>query len=84
MYFSSPVIIHYTVFEYNNGAIGLAAPPRTTATTHHISAKYNFSREHIGEGKGIMIQRMEYKEHKDDVFYQRIIRRNISIYKEVT
>ena len=60
--------MHYTVFEDNTGALGLATSPRTTTRRSQIAVKYYFFRENVGEGKGIMIQRVEYKEQKNDVF----------------
>ena len=38
-----PAIVHSTVFEYKNGALGLAKSPRTTPRTRHIAVKYHFS-----------------------------------------
>ena len=60
--------MHYTVFEYNTGALGLATSPRKTIRRSQIAVKYYFFRKNIGEGKGIIIQRVEYKEQKNDVF----------------
>ena len=57
--FSSPTIIHSTLFEENNGALGLATSPRTTPRTRHIDLKYNFFRENVGEVKEIMVQRVD-------------------------
>ena len=54
-------IINYTVFEDNNGALGLTTSPRTDPRTRYIAVEYNFFREYVGEGKEIMIQRVEYK-----------------------
>ena len=66
--FAYPIIIHSTVFEDTNGNLGLATSPRTTPRSSYISVKYNFFMEHVGEGKEIMIQRVEFKEKKADVF----------------
>ena len=61
MEFSSPVIMNSAVFEDSNGALGLATSTRKTTRTRHIAVKYHFFREHVNEGKGIMIQRVESK-----------------------
>ena len=57
-----------TVFEDNNGSLGLATSPRKTLRTFQIDVKYHFFREHVGEVEGVMIQRVESKEQKSDVF----------------
>ena len=68
MDFASPSIMNSTVFEGKNGTLGLDTPPRATESSRHIAVKHNFFREHFGEVKGIMIQRVESKEQKADVF----------------
>ena len=68
MEYAPHTTMHYTVFEENTGALGLATSTRTTTRTRQIAVKYHFFRKHVGEGKGIMIQRVEYKEQKNDVF----------------
>ena len=50
-----------TKFEDHNGTLGLATSPRTAPRTRYIAVEYNFFREYVGEGKEIMIQRVEYK-----------------------
>ena len=54
--------MHYTVFEDQHGAFGLAALPRATASMRHVSVKYQFFRKHTHEGERIMIQEVESKE----------------------
>ena len=68
MDFAYPDIMHYPVFEYNNGALGLDKSTRATPRTRYIYVKYHIFIEHVGEGRGIIIQRMESKYQKDDVF----------------
>ena len=68
MDFASPAIIYSTVFEDNNGATGLATPSRKTQWMRLISENYHFLREHVGEGKWIMIHREESKEQKAGYF----------------
>jgi hypothetical protein len=46
--FAQPVIMHSTMFEDNNGALGLASSPRLTPRTQHIPIKYHFFRSMIG------------------------------------
>ena len=54
----NPTIIQSMVIEENSGALRLAASPKTTQRTRQISVKYHFLREHSGEVKGVMIQRL--------------------------
>ena len=68
MEFAYPVIMNSILFEDNNGAMGLDTSNRKTTRVRHIAVKYHLFREHVGEGKGIMIQRAEYKDQKADVF----------------
>ena len=60
--------MHSKVFEDNNGAFGLDTSPSTTPRMHHIAVKCHFFREHAGEVKGIMIQRVKSKYHESGVF----------------
>ena len=68
MEFSFSAIMIFTLFEDNNGTLGLVTSPRKTPRTRHISVKYHLFREHYGEEKGIMIHSVESKEKKADVF----------------
>jgi hypothetical protein len=68
MTFAKPAILHSTVFEDNNGAIALALSPKMTPRTKHIAVKYHHFRTSIGEGKGIMIQRIDSNLQKADLF----------------
>ena len=68
IYFAYPTIMYSTLFEYNNGALSLAISPRKNPRTYHIAVKYHFFREHVGEGKWIMVQRVEYKEQNAGAF----------------
>ena len=56
--FESPTVIHCAVFEDKNCSLILATSPQKTPRTRHIAVKYHFFRENIGEGKGVMIQRV--------------------------
>ncbi len=66
--FAQPIIMHSTVFEDNNGALGLASSPKMTPRTKHIGVKYHFFRSKIGEDKGIRIQKIESVKQKADCF----------------
>ena len=68
MEYAPQTTMHYTVFEDNTGSLGLATSPRKTTRRSQIAVKYHFFRKNVGEGKGIMIQHVEYKEQKNDVF----------------
>jgi hypothetical protein len=61
-------LLHSTVFEDNNGALGLATAPKLTPRTKHIAVKYHFFKSHIGEDKGIRIQKIESENQKADIF----------------
>ena len=68
MDFSSYAIMYYTVFEDNNGALGLATSLRKNPKTRHNAVKFHFLREKVCEGKDIMTRRVEYKYQKASVF----------------
>ena len=68
MELASPAIIYFTLFEYNSATLGLATSPSTTPSTRHIDVKYQFFREHVGDGKWIMTQRVLSKEYKPGLF----------------
>ena len=61
-----------TVFEDNNGALGLATSPKLTPWAKHIAVKYHFFRLHIsdkeGDNKRVKIQRIDTKEQIADIF----------------
>jgi hypothetical protein len=57
-----------TVFEDNNGALGLATSPKLTPRTRHICVKYNFFKEHCKPGGDIEIVKVALEFHKADIF----------------
>ena len=65
-------LMQSTVFEDNNGALGLATSPKLTPCTKHIAVKYHFFRSYIsdkeGDNKGVKIQRIDTKEQIADIF----------------
>ena len=63
-----PALICSHVFEDNNGAIGLAESPKLTPRTKHIAIKYHWFKDHIGEDKGILLQKIESENQKADIF----------------
>jgi hypothetical protein len=56
-----------TVFEDNNGALGLATAPKMTPRTRHIAVKYHFFKIHIKPGE-IEIVKVDTKAQKADIF----------------
>jgi hypothetical protein len=60
-------IMKSTVFEDNNGALGLANSPKMTPRTKHIAVKYHFFKEHIKPGE-IEIVKVESEYQKADIF----------------
>jgi hypothetical protein len=61
-------LLHSTIFEDNNGALGLATSPKMTPRTKHIAVKYHFFKDHIGEEKGIRIVKVDTEFQKADIF----------------
>jgi hypothetical protein len=61
-------LLHSTIFEDNNGALGLATSPKMTPRTKHIAVKYHFFKDHIGEDKGIRIIKIDTEFQKADIF----------------
>ena len=47
--FVKPAMLHSTVFEDNNGALGLAKAPKLTPRTKHIAVKYHWFKDNIGK-----------------------------------
>ena len=61
------VEIKSTVFEDNNGAIALAHKSGTTSRTKHIHTKHWFFKEHIGEGSGIKLVKVDTEDQLADI-----------------
>jgi hypothetical protein len=64
-------MLHSTVFEDNNGALGLATSPKLTPRTRHIASKYHFFKSHCGDarsGKAVIIQKISTDLQKADIF----------------
>ena len=62
------VEIKLMVFEENNGAIALAHKSGTTSRTKHIHTKHWFFKEHIGEGSGIKLVKIDTEQQLADIF----------------
>ena len=62
------VEIKSTVFEDNNGTIALAHKSGTTSRTKHIHTKHWFFKEHIGEGSGIKLVKVDTEDQLADIF----------------
>ena len=71
--FMKPAMIHSTIFEDNNGALGLATAPKLTPRTKHIAVKYHWFKSHIGEKEGIVIRKVESREQKADIFTKGLV-----------
>ena len=56
------------VFEDNNGEIVLSESSRLTPRSKHIGVKYHWFREHIKDGSGIKIEKIETSKQKVDIF----------------
>ena len=63
-----PSMPNSTVFEDNNGALGWAKAPKLSAQTKNIAAKYDWLKDQIGEEKGIIIEKVESRDQKADIF----------------
>ena len=66
--FTKPVLIHSTVFEDNNGALGLDGSPKMTPRTKHIGIKYHWFRDNVGKDKGIDLSKIASVDQKADIF----------------
>ena len=66
--FMKPAMVHSTIFEDNNGALGLAKAPKLTPRTKHIAVKYHWFKELIGKEKGFDIVKVDTAEQKADIF----------------
>jgi hypothetical protein len=66
--FMKPAMIHSTIFEDNNGALGLAKAPKLTPRTKHIAVKYHWFKDMIGKEKGFDIVKVESRDQKADIF----------------
>jgi hypothetical protein len=66
--FIKPAMIHSTIFEDNNGALGLAKAPKLTPRTKNIAVKYHWFKDMIGKEKGFDILKVDYRDQKADIF----------------
>ena len=66
--FSKPAILHSTMFEDNNGALTIATSPKISPRTKHIAIKYHHFKTSVGEGKGILIKKIDTDLQKADIF----------------
>ena len=71
--FMKPAMIHSTIFEDNIGALGLATAPKLTPRTKHIAVKYHWFKIHIGEDKGFVINKVESRDQKADIFTKGLV-----------
>ena len=72
--FAKPAIVHSTVFEDNNGALGLATSPKMTPRTKHIAVKYHWFKSQIGEDRGVRIKKVNSELQKADIFTKGLTR----------
>ncbi len=71
--FAKPALVHSTIFEDNNGALGLATAPKLTPRTKHIAVKYHWFKSHIGEEQGFVIKKVESENQKADIFTKGLV-----------
>ena len=71
--FTETSMMHSTVFEDNNGALALAQAPKMTPRTKYIAVEYHWFREHVGEGKGIILKKVESVVQKADIFTKGLV-----------
>ena len=62
------LVIKYTVFEDNNGAIATANVVKMTPRTKHIAVKYHFFKSHINDDSGIALAKIDTNLQKADIF----------------
>jgi hypothetical protein len=63
-----PAMIHSTIFEENNCALGLSKAPKINTRTKHIAVKYYWFKDMIGKEKGFDIVKVESRDQKADIF----------------
>ena len=61
-------ILHSTIYEDNNGELNLEKSPKMTPRSKHIGIKYHWFRDHIKEGSGYILERIESDRQRSDVF----------------
>ena len=71
--FMKPAMIHSTIFEDNNGALGLAKAPKISPRTKHIAVKYHWFKDMIGKEKGFDIVKVESRDQKADIFTKGLV-----------
>jgi hypothetical protein len=71
--FAQPALVHSTIFEDNNGALGLAQAPKMTPRTKHIGIKYHWFKSHIGPEEGIVLKKVESEFQKADIFTKGLV-----------
>jgi hypothetical protein len=71
--FAQPALVHSTIFEDNNGALGLAQAPKLTPRTKHIGVKYHWFKSHISPEEGIVIKKVESEFQKADIFTKGLV-----------
>ena len=71
--FAKPALVHSTIFEDNNGALGLATAPKMTPRTKHIGVKYHWFKSHISEEEGIMIKKVDSEAQKADILTKGLV-----------
>ena len=59
--------LHSTVYEDNNGSLNLEKYPKMTPRSKHIGIKYHWFRDHIKEGSGYILERIESYREIDDI-----------------
>ena len=66
---SVPFVTHSTVYEDNNGAIGLATTQAMTPRTKHIAIIYHWFRTHpLIKDKSVSIKKIDTKQQIADIF----------------
>ena len=60
--------IRVKVHEDNNGAISFAYKTGALSRTKHIHTKHWFFKEHIGEGSGIVVEKIDSADNLGDLF----------------
>ena len=64
----STAVMKSVIFEDNNGCISIATSPKMSPRTKHIGVRYHFFKEHIGEEKGIIIEKIATENQVADIF----------------
>ena len=75
--------IKSTVWEDNSGCLKNAQKKRITPRTHHINVAYHWFWSHIGEDKGITIEKIDTSAQKADLATKALDRSTFEVIRKL-